>query len=93
MSNKQAVLTKGGQVAPAYREPLREKTVAELQEQGWVLQENGQMTKDLFVYQGTPIRAVINLSISTKQDFAKKSKASKAVDKPVIDINELLKQG
>ena len=93
MSKKQAVLTKGGQVAPAYREPLREKTVEELQEQGWVRQENGQLTKDLFVYQDIPVRAVIDLSISTKQDFSKKSRASKAVDKPIIDINELLKQG
>ena len=93
MSKKQAVLTKGGQVAPAYREPLREKMVAELQEQGWVKQENGQITKDLFVYQDTPVRAVIDLSISTKQDFSKKTRARKTDDKPVIDINELLKQG
>ena len=88
---KQKVLTKNGQVSPAYREPLREKLITDLIAQGWTIQPNGELTQELFTHQGVVIRGVLNLSISTRTNF--EPKGSKPVEKPVIDINELLKQG
>lgn len=89
---KQNVFTKAGQVAPAYREPLRAKVIADLEQQGWQLQHNGQLTKELFTHQGVVVRAVVDMSISTRTNFIRKVTKSVS-EKPVIDINELLKQG
>lgn len=84
------IFAKNGQLLPKARKPIYDKVVAELKADGYAVMPSGELVKTLGTVDGQPINAIINLSVSTRTEFEKRTKGKATVAEPeVIDLNEL----
>lgn len=84
------IFAKNGQLLPKARKPLYDKIVAELVADGYVAMPNGELVKTLGTVDGNPINAIVNLSVSTRTEFGKRTRTkAQTNDTEEIDVNQL----
>lgn len=78
------VFTKANQLKESVRKPIHEE-VAQLELSNFERMPNGEFVKNLGTIEGRPINAVVRLSITTRTEFEKSTKAK--APKEVKEVN------
>ncbi len=80
----------GTQLLPKYREALHSEAGVALEGLGYVKQENGEYVLELGTIEGRPVNAIVNLAVSGRTEFAKKTpKAKEAAVAEAINLTEI----
>lgn len=83
-----SVFTKANQLKEAVRKPIHEE-IAQQELTNFERMPNGEFVKHLGTIEGKPINAVIRLSITTRTDFDKSTKAKAPKEAEAINLDSI----
>ena len=83
-----SVFTKANQLKESVRKPIHEE-VAQLELANFERMPNGEFVKHLGTIEGKPINAVIRLSITTRTEFDKATRAKAPKEEEKIDLESI----